>query len=386
VVSPLDLKREQLPGGMADRVRAHPWGDTSLGPLRTWSPRLRGILDVVLESPSPAVLLCGPGGLVIYNDGFAALAVPLHPLELGASALRTGNDFGATLAGRVLAGHTVRHQDRAFMTAGRGVVHLHLAYTPVRDEAGQTIAAFGLISDETDRLRELASVSRDEFLAVLVHELRAPLSAVMMWSSMLRAGSIRDDERSQAVAAIEEGALTQNRLIDDLIDLSRLAAGTLVLEIAPVDPAVLLARVVDSVRPMAAAKEVSLRGAALERGSQFCIDADRMERVIWNLLHNAIKFTPKGGRVALVAVRRRGGLCIEVSDTGRGIDAENLRHIFDGATHVEAGRQKSLNHLGLGLGITRQLVELHGGSLVAQSEGRGRGAKFTIELPDLQPS
>jgi signal transduction histidine kinase len=366
---------------MNARVEAHDWGATSLGPLSSWAPSLRAMVGLVLRWPSPAVLLCGPEGLVIYNDAYAGLSVEVHPRRLGASSL--GADFGAALVRQALAGRSVSQRNHAFVVGaavGGGIAHLDLDYAPVHDEGGSVVGAIGIIT-ERRVTNEPPQASREEFLGLLAHELRTPLSAVVLWSRMLR-GGLAPSDHAQAIAAIEEGALAQQRVIDDLLDFSQLAPGRLVLELTEVDPAEMLGRAVEALRVAAEAKGVSLRLVPPEAGPSLLMDADRIERVVWNLLHNAIRFTPAAGKVVLVAERRGEGLRIAISDNGRGVEAEVLPHIFA----VHSARRSGGPPLGLGLALTRQLVELHGGTLVARSEGRGFGSTFTLELPALQPS
>jgi len=226
-----------------------------------------------------------------------------------------------------------------------------------------------------------AGRAKDVFLALLSHELRTPLTSVLGWVKMLRMGRLDTSTTERALDVIERNTFHQSRLIDDLLDVSGIAAGKLTLEMALVDPARLLEIAVDSMRPAAEARGIQVTCAVdcaegLLRG-----DAGRLQQVFGNLLANAAKFTPTGGRVDVQLVHAQGRARITVSDTGRGIDPALLPHVFQPFRQAPAGATGRANRgLGLGLAIVRHLVELHGGTVSASSEGEGKGATFTVEL------
>ena len=228
---------------------------------------------------------------------------------------------------------------------------------------------------------EDANRLKDEFLAVLSHELRTPLNAILGWARILRAGTIPPEAMPRALETIERNAQVQAQLIEDLLDVSRIVSGKLRLEMRPVDVVEVVQEAIDTVRPTADARGVALTTAMTPTGP-VSGDPQRLQQVVWNLLSNSIKFTPPGGNVH-VRVEQDGAMVrIVVTDTGQGIDPDFLPHVFDRFRQASdaAGRARRRG-LGLGLAIVRHLVEAHAGSVHAHSEGAGKGATFTVELP-----
>ncbi len=223
---------------------------------------------------------------------------------------------------------------------------------------------------------------KDEFLATVSHELRTPLNAILGWARMLGANQLPPDRAEHAVAVIERNAAALAHLIDDLLDVSRIAAGTLQLAPQPVDLAAVAQAALDTVRPLAVARNVHLAFSpdllAVETVSG---DAGRLQQVIWNLLANAIKFTPDGGCVGLFIAPSTDHMEVRVVDTGQGISPVFLPHVFERFRQADSATTQRHTGLGLGLAIVRQLVELHGGTVHAASQGEGRGATFTVRLP-----
>jgi CheY-like chemotaxis protein/nitrogen-specific signal transduction histidine kinase len=230
---------------------------------------------------------------------------------------------------------------------------------------------------------EAANRMKDEFLATVSHELRTPLNAILGWSQMLNAGRLDAPAMEKALTTIERNAKAQTQLIDDLLDVSRIITGKLRLNIRAVDlPSVLMAAV-DAARPAAEAKEIRLQTLLDPQAGPISGDPDRLQQVIWNLLSNAVKFTPKGGRVQVRLERINSHIEIVVSDTGIGIDEEFLPHVFDRFRQLDGSKTRRHGGLGLGLAIVRQLVELHGGTVLAENNREGQGAVFTVKLPLL---
>jgi signal transduction histidine kinase len=223
---------------------------------------------------------------------------------------------------------------------------------------------------------------KDEFLATVSHELRTPLNAILGWARMLGANQLAPDRARHAIAAIERNASALAHLIDDLLDVSRIVAGTLHLAPEPVDLVAVAQAALDAVRPLAATKNVQLAFSpdlpAIETVSG---DAGRLEQVIWNLLANAIKFTPAGGRVDVFIAPSTDHMEVRVVDTGQGIGPDFLPHVFDRFRQADGATTRRHTGLGLGLAIVQQLVELHRGTVHAASPGVGRGATFTVRLP-----
>jgi PAS domain S-box-containing protein len=225
---------------------------------------------------------------------------------------------------------------------------------------------------------------KDEFLATLSHELRTPLSAILGWTQLLLRGdaSKGPDEHKRAIEVIDRNARAQVKLIDDLLDLSRVMAGKLRLDLHQVSFAGIVEAAVDSAKPSADVKGIRLT-AILGSSSQDIVSADsaRLQQVVWNLLTNAIKFTPKGGQVQVLLQRVNSHLELSVSDTGIGIPANYLPHVFDRFSQKDSSTTRAFGGLGLGLAICKQLVELHGGAIRAASQGEGKGATFSVQLP-----
>jgi signal transduction histidine kinase len=228
---------------------------------------------------------------------------------------------------------------------------------------------------------EAANTLKDEFLMTVSHELRTPLTAIQGWAHMLASGELDDRRRKIAVETIDRNARTQTRLVNDLLDVSRAVSGKLRLEIRPVALADLMRDAVDTIRLAAAAKAIEIETDFDPAIGPFAGDPDRLSQVVWNLLSNAIKFTPAGGRVALRARRDGSDIEITVTDSGIGISPAFLPHVFERFRQEEAGSTRRFGGLGLGLAIARHIVELHGGSVHAESDGEGRGATFRVRLP-----
>ena len=228
---------------------------------------------------------------------------------------------------------------------------------------------------------QAANRAKDEFLATLSHELRTPLNAILGWAQLLAGGHLNGETAARAVEIIERNTRLQAQLIDDLLDISRIITGKLRLEQKVVTVRAIVDAAVESVLPTATSKCVELvREFAEQRNAIFC-DPGRMQQILWNLLSNAIKFTAPGGRVTLAERREGSELLLLVSDTGAGIEPEFLPHVFDRFRQQDPGSTRKHGGLGLGLSIVRHLVELHGGTIEAMSEGAGRGATFVIHVP-----
>jgi signal transduction histidine kinase/ActR/RegA family two-component response regulator len=228
---------------------------------------------------------------------------------------------------------------------------------------------------------EAANRAKDEFLAVLSHELRTPMNAVYGWARMLQGGRLDAAGGLRAVDAIVRNAHAQTQLIDDLLDVSRIATGKMRLDVRSVDLPAVLGAALDAVRPAADAKEIRLRTVMDPQAGPVNGDPDRLQQVVWNLLMNAVKFTPRGGRVQLSLQRVDSHVEIVVSDTGLGIRAEVLPFVFERFRQGDSSSTRAQTGLGIGLALVRHLVELHGGTVTAESAGEGQGATFRATLP-----
>ena len=228
---------------------------------------------------------------------------------------------------------------------------------------------------------ETANRMKDEFLATVSHELRTPLNAIIGWSHMLRGGTLDETTAARAIETIDRNAKAQAQLVEDILDVSRVITGKLNLNMAPVDLASIINAAIDSVQLAAESKDIELEITLDPTARHILGDASRLQQVVWNLLSNAIKFTPSGGRVAVRLKRSGREAQIQIIDSGVGIEVDFLPHIFDRFRQADGTTTRRHGGLGLGLSIVRHLVELHGGTAEASSEGADQGATFTISLP-----
>ena len=224
---------------------------------------------------------------------------------------------------------------------------------------------------------------KDEFLATLSHELRTPLSSIIGWTQILKrsADALKPEDLQRGIDVIDRNARAQVRLIDDLLDLSRILAGKVRLDLQQVSMLDVARSAIESAEPGARAKDIRLKAILDPHPAPVSADTGRMQQVVWNLLSNAIKFTPKGGQIQVVLQRVNSSIELSVSDTGIGIPESFLPQVFDRFSQKDASTTRSHGGLGLGLAISKQLVELHGGSIRASSQGEGQGATFFVQLP-----
>ena len=244
------------------------------------------------------------------------------------------------------------------------------------------------LSESERRAREeaeQAARSRDEFVATVSHELRTPLNSVLGWARLLRLGKLDQAGVARAVEAIERGAATQAQIVDDVLDVSRILHGELRLDVRPVDLVPVIEAAVEAVRPAAAARQIRVALALSPQAGPVPGDQARLQQVIWNLVSNAVKFTPAGGGVEIRLDRAPGEVVIAVRDTGMGIDPAFIPHLFERFRQADSSSTRAHGGLGLGLAMVRHLTEAHGGTVSAQSEGRGRGATFIVRLPAAAP-
>jgi PAS domain S-box-containing protein len=242
-------------------------------------------------------------------------------------------------------------------------------------------SAFLEREQEARRLAEDASRLKDDFLAMISHELRAPLTAILGWAQMLRSGALDRASAERALLTIERNAKSQAHLVGDLLDASRIATGKLSLENRPVELMSIVEAAVDAVRPSVEAKNLRMQIVLEPWVGPFNGDTERLKQVVWNLLSNAIKFTPQGGLIEVRLERLENKALLIVSDTGQGIDPEFLPNIFDRFSQVDSTSKRRQGGLGLGLAIVKHIVELHGGAIYAYSRGEGQGSDFMITLP-----
>ncbi|MBN3875558.1 PAS domain-containing protein [Nostoc sp. JL23] len=298
-------------------------------------------------------------------------------------------------------GSSYRHEYR-FKRASDRSYRWHLVLgMPLKDQRGQVVKWFGTCTDihdqkelEVERNRLLAQEQaaraeaeranriKDEFLAVLSHELRSPLNPILGWTKLLQTRKFNETKTAQALATIERNAKLQTQLIDDLLDVAKILRGKLSIEATPVNLASVIESAIDTVSTAAIAKSITLH-PVLPNIGQVSGDSNRLQQIVWNLLSNAIKFTPNGGRVEIRLQPLDNQAEIIVSDTGKGINPEFLPYIFESFRQEDVSVTRKYGGLGLGLAIVRQLVEAHGGTITADSAGEGLGATFTVQLPLL---
>jgi len=228
---------------------------------------------------------------------------------------------------------------------------------------------------------EQANRAKDEFLGIVSHELRTPLNAILGWAHLLKSGSTPPAALSKGLDVITRNATAQTKIVEDILDVSRIISGKLRLELRPTDPEAVARAALEVVRPAAEFKKIELELRVEGAIPQIASDPDRLQQVIWNLLSNAVKFTPRGGRVELLITRVDGEVRIEVSDTGAGIEPSFLPYIFERFRQADSSTSRRHGGLGLGLAIVRHLVELHGGAVRVESEGLERGTRIIVTLP-----
>jgi PAS domain S-box-containing protein len=410
------LLREQAAREEAERSaeavrRLQNLSDTALSPvsldelLREMLARIRELL----ATDSAVLLLVSDDGRELAGRATSGI---------GQNELESRVPFGHGVAGRIAAERTpliVRDlsvvepatqflRGRAHSLIGAplmigdrviGVVHTHTLNA--RDFTDEDVKLLQLAADRValaiERVRlyeaeqnarveaETANRIKDEFLATLSHELRSPLNAILGWVVLVRQGKLDDEATARALETIEFSARSQNRMINDLLDVSRIITGKLQLNVHPLQPARVVESALEALRPAAEAKMMALKVELDSEAGPISADPDRLQQIVWNLLSNAIKFTPKGGQVGVSLRRVDSSVEISVSDTGAGIDPTFLPFVFERFRQADGSSRRKQGGLGLGLAIVRHLAESHGGTVSAKSDGEGKGATFVVRLP-----
>jgi PAS domain S-box-containing protein len=311
-------------------------------------------------------------------------------------------------------GETVTQNDLRIMESGEtevveespdGIRTFLGMKAPYRNESGEIVGLVGISNDITARVQlerdrerilqqeqaareaaEKANRIKDEFLAVLSHELRTPLNPILGWSKLLLAGKIGPAKTVDALRAIERNAQLQSQLIEDLLDVSRILQGKLSLNVIPVNLKTPIEAAAETVQLAATAKKIQIQTIFDSDVGQVSGDPARLQQIVWNLLSNSVKFTPEGGKIEVRLKQVESRVCIQVIDSGKGIDREFLPYVFEHFRQEDSTTTRKFGGLGLGLAIVKQLVELHGGTINAESPGEGLGATFTVELPGLPKS
>lgn len=372
-------------------------------------PLLSGWLEAIIESADDAIISKTLDGTITsWNKaaenifGYTAdetigqpvlMLIPrhLHPEE-------------TMILSKIRAGQRVEHYETVRVAKDGRFISVSLTVSPILDEQGVVIGASKILRDITkqkmiererdDLLRseqeareqaEMASRSKDDFLGLLSHELRTPLNAILGWTRLLSTGALDETAASQALETIDRNAKLQARLIDDMLDVSRIISGKLRLDAQPVDLASVINAAVETLRPAAEAKSIRLY-TMLDFGTGSVLgDPVRLQQVVWNLVSNAVKFVPREGSVRVTLRRVNSQTEIVVSDSGPGIDPDFLPYVFDRFRQGNSSPEKRFGGLGLGLSIVRHLVELHGG-IVEAGNGEDGGAVFCVRLPVMAVS
>jgi PAS domain S-box-containing protein len=374
--------------------------------LRHDIERDRALLSTITDHASAALIMTDPDGVCTYINPAAerlmcrpfsqASGRPLHELLF---AGRGGTDG----EGRSLHGRPGTREECLVQPDGTAVP-VRCSVIPVLGDSGvrcvvielQDLRESRAHEEERERLlgreraareeAEEACRARDEFVATLSHELRTPLNAVLGWATLLRQSVDDPEEVRNGIGVIERNARHQAQLISDLLDVSRIASGKLALSMQPTDPVQLVNAAIDSTFPAVRAKGVHLVREFDAPDAVIWADPDRVQQVVWNLLTNAVKFTPPGGTVRVALSQREDSLVIEVADTGQGIEPDLLPHMFDRYRQADGSPTRRQGGLGIGLAIVKHLVELHAGTVQLKSPGPGRGTTCTVELPLHDPA
>lgn len=279
----------------------------------------------------------------------------------------------------------VRMQVSAWETARRYATEIRASEQALRVSEARLREALAR-EQEARAAAQAADRAKDDFLVSVSHELRTPISAMLGWLSMMKTGAVGEERRAHALEVVERNARLQARLIEDLLDVSRILLGRMSVELQPVAVAPAVLFVVDSLRPTATSAGVDLRTPTLAGPGMIRGDVARVQQIVWNLVSNAIKFTPSGGHVEVELTDDRTHVQVRVRDTGVGIAPEFLPHVFDRFSQAAGASARSSSGLGLGMAITKHLVELHGGTISAYSDGPDRGTLFVVSFPSAAVS
>jgi signal transduction histidine kinase/ActR/RegA family two-component response regulator len=363
----------------------------------------------LLATDSAAILLLTEDGQSLsvrasigWDEAATGLIVPIGRGVAGSIAANRAPRVVEDLSAVEVVNPVLRRNARSLIGApliveGRLIGVIHADATQLRRFTEEDVRLLQLAADrvalaiEQARLYEVerqarrqaeeANRMKDEFLALVSHELRSPLNSILGYAALLRYSGFDAQKIKQAAEVIERSGKAQTQLIDDLLDTARIISGKLRLEVGPVDLVSVIEQAVQTVRPAADAKEISLETNLPSEIGQITGDPARLQQVVWNLLSNAVKFTPQGGRVEARLERVDPHIRITVSDTGKGINPDFLPYVFDRFQQADASSARRYGGLGLGLALVKYLVELHGGTVEAASAGEGRGATFKVTLP-----
>ena len=369
------------------------------------SETLPAILAAIVESSDDAIVGKDLNGTIrTWNAGaeriFGYRAEEVIGLPITIVLPPDRFDEEAHILATLRRGERIDHFETERVGKGGRRISVSVSVSPIKNARGEIVGGASVSRDismqkqieivrqemlakeqEARAEAEAASRAKDAFLATLSHELRSPLSPILAWARLLRQGMLDAEKTERALETIERSARSQAQLIDDLLDISRIVSGKLRLQVRPVQLTTVIEAAIEVVRPAADAKNIRIQTALDTETGPIAGDPDRLQQVVWNLLSNATKFTPKGGRVQVALERVNSHVEIAVSDTGQGVPAEFLPHLFERFQQAETGPSRTHGGLGLGLAIVRHIVELHGGTVHAESPGAGNGTTITVKLP-----
>jgi PAS domain S-box-containing protein len=371
---------------------------------RRKAERAQGLLAAIVESAEDAIISKNLDGVIeSWNRGAEELFEYRAEEAIGQSIKLIippdRHDEEAVILNRLRRGERIEHFETVRLTKSGRLIDIDLSVSPVRNRRTDIIGASKIARDITKRKRleqeradlleelqvtleeaQAANIMKDEFIAQVSHEIRTPLNSILGWISVLRRQDYERAQTIRAVDSIDRSANVQLKMIEDLIDLSKILKGKMHLQLRPLDIGELIDQAVETVRPAAEAKSIKID---TEIDTSDCIisaDPDRLLQILWNLLSNAVKFTPTGGNIQVKVRSIDHRLQVSVTDSGIGIDPAFVPFVFDRFSQA-AGNGSRETGLGLGLAIVRYFVELHGGSVAADSAGPGKGSTFTIILP-----
>ena len=372
----------------------------------------RALLAAVVESSDDAIITKTLDGKITSWNASAARLLGYTAAEIIGQPITVlippdRQEEERHIIASLRAGNRIEHYETVRVTKDGRLIEVALTISPLRDQTGEIVGASKILRDVTERKRierelqgllaernqilaseraarseaERLSASKDEFLALLSHELRTPLNAILGWTQILRSGSVASANFDKGLGVIERNVRAQTQLVDDLLDMSRIISGQMRLEVQPVMPFAFVQGAIESARPAADARGVRLEAILDPAAGPVSGDANRLQQVAWNLISNAIKFTPRGGQVQVTFERVNSNIEICVADSGIGIRPDFLPHIFERFRQADATPTREHGGLGLGLSIVKHIVELHGGTVEASSDGEGQGATFRVRLP-----
>ncbi|HEY8186712.1 MAG TPA: chemotaxis protein CheB [Pyrinomonadaceae bacterium] len=370
----------------------------------------RARLAAIVESSNDAIIGKDLGGVIAsWNRGAETLFGYTAEEAIGKSIAilippeRADEEFH--ILERIRRGERVETYETVRLSKDGTPIDISLTVSPIVDAQGKITGASKIAHDISSRKRtdeeraalllreqnaraeaEAANRLKDEFLAIVSHEVRTPLTSIVGWIHMLRSGKLDEEQTTKALESIDRNAALQATIITELLETSRIVSGTLKLDSKPVALPSLIEAAIEIVRPAAEAKSIKIETALDIKAGPIWGDSGRLQQVFWNLLSNAVKFTPKKGCINIRLERADSNATVVVKDNGEGIEAGFLPHVFERFRQADASASRSYGGLGLGLSIVRNVVEMHGGSVRAESEGRGQGATFTVTLPIMPVS